>query len=124
MTGEVPPDSTPTYYGLADIYAMPRRDDRVCNLVTPLKPYEAMASNSTLVVSDLAPLREIVRDEETGLIVEAGDADALASALGRLVDEPQLRSSLARNAHEWVTSAGSWSSNAAAYQRIYEGLLE
>ena len=122
MTGGVPPDATPRYYSLLDIYAMPRRDDRVCSLVSPLKPYEAMATHSTLVVSDLPPLREIVADGETGLVVEAGSTAALARALGRLVDEPELRSSLARDAFELVRRERSWSRNATAYKRIYEGL--
>jgi glycosyltransferase involved in cell wall biosynthesis len=120
LPGPVTHDAIGAYYGLIDVYAMPRRDFRVCNLVTPIKPYEAMAAGCALVVSDVDALREIVDEEVTGLVAKADDVSALARALERLAGDPELRSTLADNASEWVRVERTWERAAAKYTELYE----
>ncbi|MGA2924699.1 MAG: glycosyltransferase family 4 protein [Solirubrobacteraceae bacterium] len=61
---------------------------------------EAMAACKPVVASNVGGLREIVVDGETGLLVPRNDADALASAIARLLDDPQLRQRLGQAGRE------------------------
>lgn len=122
LPGAVPPADVPRYYALLDVFAMPRRDLRVCSMVTPLKPYEAMAAGVPLLLSDVAALAEVVEDGRTGLLVRAGDAASLEQALERLVFDPGVRTALADRALSWVRAERTWEQNALAYRGIYERL--
>jgi glycosyltransferase involved in cell wall biosynthesis len=95
FTGRLPHAEVPPYYGLIDVFACPRDDHRVCRLVTPLKPFEAMAAGCCLVVSDLPALREAVDDGRAGALVTPGDPRALASELVALAREEDRRRELA-----------------------------
>ena len=79
------------YHAVLDVFVVPRTPDRVCQLVTPLKPVEAMASGLPVVVSGVRALGEIVHDKVTGLLFPPLDADALADALQLLLGNPELR---------------------------------
>ena len=93
------------------MFVVPRTANRVSRLVTPLKPYEAMALERAVVVSDLPALREIVTPGETGLTFRAEDAEDLAEVLGRLLDDPALRARLGRQAREWILAERTWAAN-------------
>src|SRR4029079_3018845 len=94
ITGRVPHDQVQRYYGLIDVLVYPRRSMRLTELVTPLKPLEAMAQGRMLVASDVGGHRELIRHGENGFLFHAGDAGALAGAieqvLARRVDWPAL----------------------------------
>jgi glycosyltransferase involved in cell wall biosynthesis len=122
LAGPVPHCEVPRWHGLLDVFAMPRRDERVCRVVAPLKPLEAMAAGRAVVVPDLPALREVVRDGDTGVTVPAGDAGALARALEELIDAPQRRRALGRAAREWVRAERTWAGAAERYRRLYEEL--
>ena len=93
----------PAYYALIDVFVVPRSADDDFDLVTPLKPYEAMAAEKAVVVSGTRALREMVRDGETGEVFRTGDAEDLARVLERLAADPDRRRALGRRAREWVT---------------------
>ena len=95
---------------------------RVSQLVTPLKPYEAMAMERAVVVSDLPALREMVSPGETGLTFRAEDAAHLADVLGGLLDDPALRARLGRQGREWVLANRTWANNGRLYRELYERL--
>ena len=77
FTGRVPMTEVRRYHALLDLFVVPRTSDRVCQLVTPLKPVEAMASGLTVVASDVGALREIIRPEVTGALATSGDPGVL-----------------------------------------------
>jgi len=108
IAGPVPWEHVPRYHALTDVFVIPRPDERVCRMVTPLKPFEAMILGSAVVVSDLPALREIIRDGETGLIVPPQDPDSLAAALARLADDPEERGRLGQAASDWVEEKRTW----------------
>ena len=85
FTGRVPHAEVQRYYDLIDVLVYPRQSMRLTELVTPLKPLEAMAQGRLLVASDVGGHRELIRDGETGVLFRAGDADALAAAIRRLL---------------------------------------
>lgn len=122
MPGRVPHDQIARYYSLLDVFVVPRTANRVSQLVTPLKPYEAMAMEQAVVVSDLPALREIVTPGETGLTFRPDDADDLAEVLAALLDDPTLRGRLGRRAREWVAAERTWTANGRRYRELFERL--
>ena len=119
IAGTLPQDRLPSIYALADVLAYPRRSIRLTELVTPLKPLEAMAMGKAVVASDVGGHRELVRDGETGLLFPAGDSVALAETLRRLLENAELRRALERQAADWVRRERSWEKTTAAYAEVY-----
>jgi glycosyltransferase involved in cell wall biosynthesis len=122
FTGRVPAARVRDYHAVLDVFVVPRTPDRVCQLVTPLKPVEAMASGLPVVVSAVRALAEIVQDGETGLLFPPLAADALAAQLKQLLDSPDLRAKLGTAARDWVARDRTWAHNAARYREVYSGL--
>jgi glycosyltransferase involved in cell wall biosynthesis len=122
FTGRVPMAKVRDYHAVLDVFVVPRTPDRVCQLVTPLKPVEAMASGLPVVVSGVRALGEIVQDKVTGLLFPPLDAEALADALQLLLGNPELRRELGANAKQWVARDRTWEHNAARYRDAYARL--
>ncbi len=109
FTGRVAHAEVTRYFSLLSAIALPRKPYAVCKLVSPLKPFEAMAMRVPLVVSDVDALGEIFEQGETALLHKAGDADSLAEAMIRLAESPALRQRLADNASAQVARQSQWS---------------
>jgi glycosyltransferase involved in cell wall biosynthesis len=122
FTGRVPHDEVQGYYEAIDVFVVPRRDERVCRNVTPLKPVEAMALQRCVVVSDLPALAEMVREGVTGRTFPAEDPVGLADVVEPLLDDPSLRAALGEAAREQVAAERTWAANGARYARIYRDL--
>jgi len=119
FVGRVPPDDIRRYLSLADAVALPRKAFQVCKVVSPLKPFEAMAMRKAVVLTDLPALRDIVEDGVTGLIAAPEDPDDLAETLFKLAVDPELRGRLGEAARQWVVSERSWSANAQLLKKVY-----
>ncbi|MGO1165671.1 MAG: glycosyltransferase family 4 protein [Janibacter sp.] len=124
FTGRVPHDEVLDHYALLDLFVVPRVDERAARLVTPLKPFEAMAAGLPVLVSDLPALTEITGDGQRGESFAVGDADALADALVRLAGDPQRRAELAAAGRAWVETERSWAANGERYRAIYDAVLD
>ncbi|SOC58089.1 glycosyltransferase [Ornithinimicrobium cerasi] len=122
FTGRVPHEEVAASYALLDVLVVPRSDERAARLVTPLKPFEAMAMGLPVVVSAQPALLEVVGDGERGWSYPAGDAAALADLLERLADDPGGRAEVAARARGWVTRERTWSGNAVRYAELYRAL--
>jgi glycosyltransferase involved in cell wall biosynthesis len=120
--GRVPMSQVRAYHAVLDVFVVPRTPDRVCQLVTPLKPVEAMASGLPVVVSGVKALAEIVNDKVTGLLSPPLDAAALADTLQTVLEDQELRAELGANAREWVARDRTWAHNAARYREAYQRL--
>ncbi|MGD2119957.1 MAG: glycosyltransferase, exosortase A system-associated [Chromatiales bacterium] len=123
FTGRVPHEEISRYYSLVDVLAYPRLSMRITELVTPLKPLEAMAQRRLFVASDVGGHRELVRDGETGILHKADDAQDLAKQIIRLMDNPQLWPQLQENGRHYVDSERTWKNSVANYQQVYPKLL-
>ena len=122
FTGRVPMAQVRSYHAALDAFVVPRTPDRVCQLVTPLKPVEAMASGLPVVVSGTAALTELITDGDRGMSFPPGDAEALADRLQRLHGDPALRRALGENARAWVAAGRTWEHNAVRYRDAYARL--
>ncbi|SEK27888.1 TIGR04063 family PEP-CTERM/XrtA system glycosyltransferase [Nitrosovibrio tenuis] len=123
FTGRVPHDQVQAYYNLIDILVYPRLRMRLTDLVTPLKPLEAMAQGRLVVASDVGGHLELIRDGETGVLFTAGDPDALASKVLGLLSMPNLWPGLRTAARSFVETQRSWPLSVARYRDIYGQLV-
>lgn len=106
--GKLEPNDVPQVWSLADAAVFARKPFRVCELVSPLKPLEPMMMGVPVVVSDVAALREMVRDGETGLVHDADDPDDLAQRLLTLALDARLRRSLGGAGRATVLRERTW----------------
>ncbi len=122
FAGRVPHDDVQRYYDLIDLLVYPRRRMRLTELVTPLKPLEAMAQGRMLVASDVGGHRELIRDGETGFLFPAGDVNALAATIEKVLthtgDWPRLQAQARRH----VELERTWSRSVARYVQVYASL--
>jgi PEP-CTERM/exosortase A-associated glycosyltransferase len=123
MPGRIPHDHIPGVYALMDVLAYPRYSVRLTELVTPLKPLEAMAMGKAIVASDIGGHRELIQHGHTGLLFPPGNVSALAEALARLLDNVDLRRRYERQANAWVRANRSWDRTTAVYSEIYARAL-
>ena len=123
FTGRVPHAEVQRYYELIDVLAYPRLPIRLTELVTPLKPLEAMAQGRMLVASDVGGHRELIRHGQTGFLFRAGDAIALAAAIEDVLAQrtrwPQIR----RQARTFVEVERTWAGSVARYREVYRRAL-
>ena len=124
FTGRVSHDEVSDYYSLIDIAPLPRKGLRVCELVSPLKPFEAMGAGKVLVTSSVQALAEIVQDGETGLVFEKDNSDDLAEKLETVILDGELRKRLGKNANAWVQETHSWEVISKRVTDIYDKLME
>ena len=118
MPGRVPHAEVRRYHSLIDLFVVPRTADRVCQLVTPLKPYEAMAMGRCVVASDVAAIRQVVREGETGRLATPENPADLARVLRELIEAPEVRVKLGQTAQEWVRRERSWEAIGAIYADV------
>ncbi len=123
FTGRVPHTEVQRYYDLIDVLVYPRLAIRLTELVTPLKPLEAMAQGRLVVASDVGGHRELIRDGETGVLFRAGDAAALAAGILGLLDCPQRWPTLKTAARRFVESERNWPGSVARYRAVYAATL-
>ncbi len=123
MPGRIPHDRVPGVYAMIDVLAYPRYRMRLTELVTPLKPLEAMAMGKVLVASDVGGNKELVRDGQNGLLFAAGDQEALARSLLRALGDDSLRQRLQENGPAWVRERHTWERTTAAHVDIYARIL-
>ena len=124
FTGRVPHAEVNRYYDLIDVLVYPRHSMRLTELVTPLKPLEAMAQGRLLVASDVGGHRELIRDGETGMLFKAGDAEALATVVLKLLAEQQRWPLLRAAGRRFVETERNWAASVALYRHAYAGVLQ
>ncbi|MCC6198209.1 MAG: glycosyltransferase, exosortase A system-associated [Burkholderiales bacterium] len=123
FVGRVLHQEVARYYDLIDILVYPRRSMRLTELVTPLKPLEAMAQGRLVAASDVGGHRELIRHGETGVLFEAGDAAALARAVTHLLADRAVCERLRTGGRRFVETERSWQRSVAGYVDVYRRLL-
>lgn len=122
FTGRVPVDQVRRYHAVLDVFAVPRTADRVCELVTPLKPLEAMAAGIPVIASDVRALREIIEPEMTGTLTLPEDPEAWAKCLADLIYSPKRRRRIGAAARTWIETERTWKTVTARYLDAYRKL--
>jgi PEP-CTERM/exosortase A-associated glycosyltransferase len=123
FTGRVPHDQVERYYSLIDVLAYPRKRSRLTELVTPLKPLEAMAQRRIVAASDVGGHRELITHGETGILFPADDPAGCAAALADLLDARAGWATMRERACDHVARDHDWARNVRRYQDVYHLLL-
>ena len=119
FAGRVPHQDVPRYYDLVDVLVYPRLSMRLTELVTPLKPLEAMAQGRLVAASDVGGHRELIRDGETGVLFAPGDPAALTAAVVKLINAPEQWPRIKAAARGFVETERTWTLSVARYAELY-----
>jgi glycogen(starch) synthase len=123
FTGRVPHEEVERYYGLMDVMVYPRKSMRLTDLVTPLKPLEAMAQGRLVAASDVGGHLELIEDGVTGTLFPAGDPAKIAEKLACLLANRDTWDQTIETARKFVEADRNWSSNILRYTPVYQRLI-
>ncbi|GAB2689185.1 glycosyltransferase family 4 protein [Aliiglaciecola aliphaticivorans] len=123
MPGRVPHSEVDKYYSLVDLLVYPRKPMRLTELVTPLKPLEAMAQGKLVLASDVGGHKELIEDGKTGWLFDSGNIDQLASTAVNVLSNRDSWPDMIENGRNFVMQIRNWKNSVANYQSIYENLL-
>jgi PEP-CTERM/exosortase A-associated glycosyltransferase len=122
FTGRVPHAEVHQYYEVLDMLIYPRHSIRLTELVTPLKPLEAMAQGRVLVASDVSGHKELIRHNVTGMLFKAGCVDALTQTVLQLLGTPLQWPAMKMAGRKFVDAERSWQRSVANYASVYEAI--
>jgi len=122
FTGRVPHKEVGRYYDLVNVLAYPRHPMRLTELVTPLKPLEAMAQGQLFVASDVGGHKELIDHGQTGILFEAGNRESLAEAIINLLEAPDTWPAIRANGRAFVENVRNWRNSVANYVEPYRRL--
>ncbi len=123
FVGRVPHSEVDRYYSLVDILVYPRHSMRLTDLVTPLKPLEAMAQHKLVVASDVGGHKELIRDRETGYLFRAGDAESLVATVLELLARHDAWPAIKDAGRAYVENERNWRRSVANYRNVYGPLV-
>ena len=123
FVGRVPHTEVERYYALVDVLAYPRKHMRLTDLVTPLKPLEAMAQGKLVAASNVGGHRELIADGVTGTLFDPDDPGAIADALADLLGNREEWERRRGAGREFVARERNWSSNISGYEPVYQRLI-
>ena len=124
FTGRVPHGDMTRYYDAMDIMVYPRVSRRLTDLVTPLKPLEAMAMGKLVVASDVGGHRELIRDGHNGHLFPAQSDEALANCLIKLLNDRGSWEQVIAQGREYVASERNWAASVDRYRSVYPAAIE
>ncbi|QUT04991.1 glycosyltransferase, exosortase A system-associated [Sphingobium phenoxybenzoativorans] len=123
FAGRVAHGQVENYYSLIDILAYPRKSMRLTDLVTPLKPLEAMAQGKLVAASSVGGHCELIEDGVTGTLFAPNNPAAIAQALAKLFEARPAWDARRAVARRFVETERNWSSNILRYEPVYRRLL-
>lgn len=120
FTGRVPFDQVPRYLSCMDIMPVPRLSSAVTEMVSALKPLEAMAMGKTVVLSDVSPHKTMAGNNVRARLFHKDNAQDLAQTLRGLMHDPAERARLGKAARTWTEQERSWNT----VTRVYADALQ
>jgi glycosyltransferase involved in cell wall biosynthesis len=124
LRDRVPHDQIQSFFQQCAAMVYPRRALPVCELISPLKPFEPMSYGIPVISSDVAALREIVHDRRTGFIFTAGNSRDLANVIAEVLSSTAMRNEAVQGAKEYVQRERNWSAVTAPITQIYHSLYQ
>jgi len=123
FTGRVSHDQVQDYYNQIDIFVYPRLPMRLTELVTPLKPLEAMAQGRLVVASDVGGHKELIEDKKNGILFKANDASSLSNSILMLLDNKKNWDNMRLAGRKYVEQERNWDRSVGNYQQVYPKLV-
>ena len=122
--GRVPHHQVDRYYSVIDVLVYPRKRMRLTDLVTPLKPLEAMAQGRLVAASDVGGHRELIRDGDTGTLFPPDNPIAMARAIAAIFANRDRWPGHRERARRFVEQERNWAVNVARYAPVYQKLIQ
>ncbi len=122
FTGPVPHDKIDQYYSQMDLLVYPRRRQRLTELVTPLKPLEAMSHGKVVLASDVGGHRELIQDGKNGLLFRADDIEDLTCRVQSIAGGEHDLDGISKNALYQAQNERKWDRIVQGYLSIYGDL--
>ncbi len=119
FTGRVHHSEVVRYYDLIDVLVYPRVNIRLTDLVTPLKPLEAMAQDKIVVASDVGGHHELITDGETGNLFRADDASSLTKTVLDVLSDKESWPEQRAHGRRYVETERSWPAVVERYVGVY-----
>ena len=116
FTGRISHTATAEHYARADLFVFPSYFESM-----GVPPVEAMAAGVPVVAARAGGVGETVRDGLTGLLVDRGDAGALAAAIRTLLDDPARRAAFGAAGRRWAAERFSWEPIAEQWEAALAG---
>lgn len=123
FVGRVPHHEVDRFYSLVHVVCYPRKGMRLTDLVTPLKPLEAMAQGKLVSASAVGGHRELIEDGVTGTLFAPDDPAALARALSGLLADRSGWNQRRDTARRFVREHHDWALNVRRYDPVYQALI-
>lgn len=124
FTGRIKSNLVAAHVNLMDMVVCARESNTVTEMVSPIKPLEAFAAGKAVIASDVAPLIDLVGEDQTrGLYFKAGDAEQLSACIKNLSTDTEARAEIGRKARSWVKRGHDWNSIAQIVADVHETVL-
>jgi len=120
LTGRVPHHEVKDYYSVMNVTALPRKSMRLTELVTPLKPLEAMALGIPVLASDIGGHRELIKHNINGYLFEADNEQALADMIISLFNDHSSFAKIVKNGRDFVENIRNWKVSVSNYPAVYQ----
>lgn len=120
FAGRVDHSDVARYYSVVDLLAYPRKSIRLTELVTPLKPLEAMSQGRLLIASDVGGHRELIEDDRTGFLFKPDRPEEIARAVRRVLASRDRWDDMRSAGRRFVETERSWRTSVARYSSVYE----
>ena len=124
FTGRIAHELVQDYYNQVDIFVYPRLAMRLTNLVTPLKPLEAMAQGRLVLASDVGGHKELIKPLYNGFLFKANDADELAKTVIDILNQTHNWQELKDVARSFVEKERNWEKSVGFYKDVYKQLID
>ena len=122
FVGRVAQSEVARYYGLVDLLIYARHPTRLTDLVTPLKPLEAMAQKRLFLASDVGGHQELIRDNDTGYLFKAGDLNDLSKRIVEILADRGSWPKVLANGRRFVEEERNWHKSVVGYEDVYARL--
>lgn len=123
FTGRVPHEEVPSYYSVIDICPFPRRGLPVCELVSPLKPFEAMAMGKVVIGSSVKAIAEFIDEGVNGFVHQKDSVEDLAAKLMLAIKDEGFREKIKTSSRAWAVDNRDWKVLSEKVYGIYESSL-
>lgn len=124
MTGRVPHDQVQDYYNLVDIFLYPRLSMRLTDLVTPLKPLEAMAQGRLVIASDVGGHKELITNHKNGVLFQANQVTSLVTSVIELIEHSDQWSGMKQEGKRYVEDERNWKKSVGNYRDVYTSIID
>tara|TARA_Y100001980_G_C14556430_1_gene347867 strand:- start:1520 stop:7855 length:6336 start_codon:yes stop_codon:yes gene_type:complete len=107
--GRIPREEIGEFYKNIDAVVLPRKSYKVCELIPPIKPIEAMAYSKPVIMSNVTVATEIVRESNSGILFEKDNPEHLAEKIKGIVSGSEKITGYGERGRKWVSENRLWS---------------